>query len=372
MRNTLALLACLTPALALAQAPVRLATVKADHADLLAKPSDKPELFVTDRLPRGSTVQVVGEGPGGWVKVKPAAGSVSMIYERFLTPVSGNGKVRAVAAGAESVPVYVSSKIRTSEQPSVVGAEVKSGTILTCVGQPFQATDGSTCRWVLSPPGEVRYVRAADLQAAPPGPVIRAVGATPTDLKTPASALPIARTPSANKSQATEELWREAYTAHVNKRYEEAARLYEEAAGAAASTRPALAAHASREAQKLRAWLAAQSRASAFTTPGAASTSAQLRDPSPATTERERPTPVGVYRGRLRVAGWSIDGRPGYFLDVYVPGRLRQPGFYVTAGPGINLAAWAGRDVEVSGAPPAYRGDLRAYYLVATRIQLYR
>ena len=59
------------------------------------------------------------------------------------------------------------------------------------------------------------------------------------------------------------------------------------------------------------------------------------------------------------------------WLDIEVPGQLRQPGFYVSAGPGINLPAWAGRDVEVFGTP-AYRGDLRAYHLVANRIQLYR
>jgi hypothetical protein len=71
------------------------------------------------------------------------------------------------------------------------------------------------------------------------------------------------------------------------------------------------------------------------------------------------------------MAGWSIDGRPGYYLDIDVPGQLRQPGFYVTAGPGINLPAWAGKDVEVFGTP-AYRGDLRAYHLVTNRIQLSR
>src|SRR5262249_15875300 len=152
---------------------------------------------------------------------------------------------------------------------------------------------------------------------------------------------------------SAEQLWKEAFAAHSNRRYEEAARLYEETARAAFATRPALAEHASAQARALRAWLDSNNKASVFTASGGERPSAQLGSPSSGTGTGtgtgtpERTAPVGSYRGRLRTAGWSIDGRPGYYLDIDVPGQLRQPGFYVSAGPNINLPAWAGKDVEV-------------------------
>ena len=72
MRSAFVLL--LVPLVSPAQ-EARRATVKDETADLRALPSDKAESYVTNTVRRGTTLEVVGDASGGWVKVKPPPGS---------------------------------------------------------------------------------------------------------------------------------------------------------------------------------------------------------------------------------------------------------------------------------------------------------
>ncbi len=355
MTPALALLALTLP---LQDAP-RKAAVKAESAELRAGPSDSTQYHVTNTVRRGTTLEVLGEEPGGWLRVKPPPGSVTWINTASLNnTVPGQNKPVVGAAGA-TIPTYPGSEANLGRRPNVIGARVKPGFIAECIGSPERPDVDGTWVRIKPPPGEVRYVRAAALDGAT-GSFTPAPGAAASAVS--AGALPIARTPSANAAQTADELWRQAHAAHVARRHEEAAKLYEETAEAAKAN-PALAAHATAQARALRAWLASSAGSSFAPTSAGATLSAPGDTP--------RAQPVGVFRGTLRRAGWNIDGQRAYFLDVFVQGGIRQPGFYVTAGPGVDLAAFAGRDVELAGTP-VYRGELRAHHLVAGRIQLYR
>jgi hypothetical protein len=352
MRTVLALLALAAPVLA--QDAPRKAVVRADSAELRSGPSDAGKFPVTNRVPRGAALEVVGEATTpGWLRVTPPAGSHSWICTRFLKdPVPGKETFVSIPQG-DTAPSFPGSSVDFVTPPEQVGARLSAGTVVRCLaGAPVAGPDGMLIR--IEPPAkEVRYVRASALDGAAaagtftPTPT-PAPGATTS--AGPAGSLPPAKHPSANGPQTAEQLWQQAYQAHVNRRYEDAAQLYSDAADAAKSN-PQLAAAATEQARVLRAWLASVSSAPSY---------------SPGRAAEGRPTPVGNYKGRLRSAGW-LGGQRAYSLEVEVRGGLRQvAGFYVTAGPGVDLTAQVGREVELSGTP-VYRGEYRSYVLVAAR-----
>ena len=73
-----------------------------------------------------------------------------------------------------------------------------------------------------------------------------------------------------------------------------------------------------------------------------------------------------AYKGRLRSAGRAIEGQKTYVLEMEVGGYTR-PMAYTTGSPGVDLAPWVGKVVEVSG-PALYRGDIRTNYVTAMRV----
>lgn len=345
------------------EAPRR-AAVKVEMAELRVMPSERSEYHVTNRVPKGTVLEVVGEADGGWLKVKPPVGSATWINARYLRSPTAGRDSPIISAEGETVPTYPgSAEASLGRRPAIVGARLKVGSLVRCLANPQPPDMDGTGSWVAiaPPPGEVRYVKASALEAGSATFTPASPGASDTG-SAGAGSLPVARTPSANGGESAEELWKRAYSAHVSRRHEEAARYYEEAAAEASRSNPQLAAAASAQARALRAWLASNRTSSSFT-----ASTATLSPPG----ESPRAQPVGAYRGTLRRAGRDIDGQRTYYLDVHVQGGLRLPGFYVTGGPGVDLAPFAGRDVQLSGTP-LYRSDYRAYHLVAAHIQLYR
>src|SRR4051794_8899708 len=83
--GVLAVLALAVPAGA---APVPyVAVITQADAEVRSGPGAEASLYPTNRLQRGQRVEVVKELPGGWLEIKPPAGSFSWVNTRFIDPV---------------------------------------------------------------------------------------------------------------------------------------------------------------------------------------------------------------------------------------------------------------------------------------------
>ncbi|MDQ6908990.1 MAG: hypothetical protein M3176_19395, partial [Chloroflexota bacterium] len=51
--------------------------IASEAAEVRAKNSDNPEFYVTNRLRKGTPVEVTGEEAGGWLAIKAPEGSFS-------------------------------------------------------------------------------------------------------------------------------------------------------------------------------------------------------------------------------------------------------------------------------------------------------
>lgn len=152
------------------------ATVKVPEAEVRSGAGASDQLYSTNRLHKGDKVEVVRELEGGWLAIKPPAGSFSWINARFVQPLDAAKKTWVVVAHPEArVPLLLGSNIRTTK-PTVEGVSVVRGTQLRSVGPMKSADDG---RWlpVEPPPAEVRYLRAEavtrgalETATAPPAP----------------------------------------------------------------------------------------------------------------------------------------------------------------------------------------------------------
>jgi hypothetical protein len=142
------------------------ATVLTDGAEVRCKPGTEPAVYVTQKLARGSAVQVVERTKDGWLKIEPPLpGSYSWVNTRYLQPTKEQ-RVWLVNSADAPVTSLVGSWV-TKERPNVVGTTLKPGTQLIAIGGTLHENDGD---WlpVQPPPGEYRYVLAKDV-SAPPG-----------------------------------------------------------------------------------------------------------------------------------------------------------------------------------------------------------
>jgi hypothetical protein len=337
-----------------------------DNAEVRNGPSDAASFDVTNRLSRGQPVKVTGEMDGGWLRIKPPEGSFSWINMRYLQQVSPN-LPNYVVNGAASAPVIPGSSVIRDRRPGVIGQRMGPGSQVVSIGQPVTDMEGS---WMpIDPPaGEVRYIRAADVQrsgeSSPPGNSTLAAGAA-----APAPAGPVSRStaPSANAPPSPQALWQQAIDAERAGHWDEAIRLWAAVGGDLAGSNPAKSAEALQRARYLQGWRAslatapASSSFHATTHPGSAT--APLRPvPAPATPVSRGATPSSwpTYAGRLSRAGRAIEGRTAYRLEAQ-----GYPLMYVV-GAGIDLEPYVGRNVQLTG-PAEYNGDLRANFMSAAK-----
>jgi hypothetical protein len=372
------------------------AVVIQPQAEVRAGASFDARLYPTNRLQYGEKVQVLGDVPGGWLKIQPPAGSYSWINSRFVErgPDAAQSVWIVKTDPEAGAPVYVGSELQKG-RPNIEGCRVTRGHLLRSVGPVWsdrEHPEEGTWLPIESPPGEVRYLRAEAVMrtASPPPEPMRSSVAAVTVARPggPApAALPLA-VPTASP-QAT---WARAQEAERDGKEAEAIDLYQRVALDIASP-PELAAQARDRAQ----WLRDAQRNPTSVRPPAypagdlppfdASANARTYTPRTTTTPMVRLAPpcgpsgeaclpapaapaiqpAAYYSsgpGRLRRAGRLLDGKTAYVLDGG-PGRLP---LYVTAQSGIDLEPYVCRKVEIVG-PSIYRGDLRANYMTASRVQ---
>lgn len=143
----------------------RPAWVAVDQAELFVEPDEASA--TTNRLRKGRRLEVVREGPGGWLAVEPPPGSFSWV-DRDAIEDLGDGRARVV-------------RERAAVRPGVEGASLPAGlwTIVPRGGElelldlaPLVLRQADGTRRVLyavrPPPGELRHIRSEDVTRVDP------------------------------------------------------------------------------------------------------------------------------------------------------------------------------------------------------------
>jgi hypothetical protein len=138
----------------------------------------------------------------------------------------------------------------------------------------------------------------------------------------------------------------------------EAIRLYSALGARTVSSHPQISTAALQRA----AWLQTATRP-----PAAPATTVSSSRTAASSTFQPAASPGG-YRIRLARAGWSIDGKPTYRMDVLHRGIYEPAGYAVSGGPQVQLEPWLGRDAEVTGTL-WYHGPSRGNVLTVNGIK---
>jgi hypothetical protein len=394
------------------------AVVVQPEAEVRCLPGDNPQqAYVTNRLRRGDTVQVLHVADNGWLAIRPPEGSVSWINTRFVQRISPNYPDNWVVCVHQDVkaPVLIGSEQQPGVRPTVEGARLPLGAQVHSVGRRQVDEEGS---WLLiePPPGEVRYVRAEAVQrtAGPPAPA--AVAAAPPQpavlppfaaAAAPAPAAGVAARPAAPLQASPAPVnvdahWLLGLQAEQQNRIAEAISWYRQVAAEAAQSNPDLARRADQRALWLQQAFSNPNARAGVVPPGPgvearfspAAGQGRLAQPAAARPPTVRLAPPGGEGspnaaaapqpqqaawapgrdplgypasgpGRLRRAGLSLDGRQAYVLESSVQ---NCPRLYVVPQAGVDLEPYVNQGVELFG-PAVYRGDLRANYMTAVRVQ---
>jgi hypothetical protein len=355
------------------------ATVMVTEAEVRCGASDKPEMYATNRLAKGETVQVVKELDGGWLAIKPPRGAFSWINARNLDKIAPATWMVHTTDDAR-VPVLYGTSLR-SEKPTVESAKLANGAQVVALEAPRSTEDGN---WLpIEPPStEVRYIRASEV-AHVPAPAGGSPPSNNSDAKFAVRPAESANCPPAEHAAPVSALkppetenggnpgWLAAQEAEKAGNLDLAIRLYDELGQRTANTDHDLAMQCHNKAY----WLRQRSRGAVVAGYGGGTTAQNRIYPVPAAPVnhsvtcyvRQPACPPCPYEqhttsGRLRLAGRSLDYKRTYALENN--GLLMT---YVTAQPGIDLESYKDRNVEVSG-PGYYRGDVRANYLMASRV----
>lgn len=179
------------------------ATVSATNAVVHAAPSS--HAYATDRLPRGTVIEVYRLDPGGWCAVRPPEGSFSLVPLDSLSPTDDPLVAQVVRDGAKA---WVGTRIANREDP-LWQVRLKAGEFVELMKpwDEIQAADG----WaIVAPPaGEFRWIHERELQreAAPTSVVIADAPRAPQGLpQTPTPETPAEQMADSNspRGSATE------------------------------------------------------------------------------------------------------------------------------------------------------------------------
>jgi hypothetical protein len=374
--------------------------VKDAEAEVRCQPSTKAEMYATNRLRRGDSIEVVEELPGGWLKIRPPRGSFSWINVNNLYHIAPN-QPNEVITTDEPAPVYIGSEVQKG-RPTVVGARLKRGTQVRSIGRPLagdSTAPGEAGPWmpIEAPEGEFRYIRAeavakdrpaVDTVAAARAPNGAPAGSTFTPL---GGALVSATAPPASNAITpvpdVQALYGRALEAERAGNLHDAILLWEQVTATLQNQgRTQEAGRYAARARELRQapqggslTLPSETR---YPTPAGQRTDPTVRLAAPPGTTPSAGTPANSGPGTLTARGSAASGLPSSG-----PGRLRRAGraveyqrtyvlendqglplLYVAPAPGLDLEPYVNHNVELFGHA-AYRGDIRAYYMTVARVQ---
>jgi hypothetical protein len=330
--------------------------------DVRAGPSD--QYYVTNRLTRGSTVEVVAlptSANPGWLAIKPPQGSRSWINNKYLRqPANGpTGYVDATPFNADGAPVQpVGLDLTQEKELSFVKLSNGAQPVLF-PGTPKSDHDGKNTWLAIEPPAaEVRYIPATAVSQN----MVQRTSADETGFA-----------PSAGVS----------YVAQGDEFLKKAREAY------ATGVRSSDQAQSSAARSRLAALDGAMPQV-AFQSPGFPANNAFPANNNPAPPRVNLNMPSGQLTG-ANTALYTTAGQPAGpaqwtrwgNLKKTALGRVDQPMYrleddrgtplgYAVAGPGLTLEPYVGQLVCLYGAT-AYRSDdvaMRGNYTIVTQLAL--
>lgn len=143
----------------------RTATIAADYATVHCGPA--ADAYVTARLPKGETVEVIRLDPDGWFAIRPPAGSHGWVSARFVRPILNAAAIEVRSSQAvawigsidpQDTDLRWQIHLEVGEQLVVLGHETRR----TYPEGPIEP------HYRIAPPqGELRWVKAAEIQPLP-------------------------------------------------------------------------------------------------------------------------------------------------------------------------------------------------------------
>jgi hypothetical protein len=206
------------------------ATVVVPEVEVRSLPSGSANSYPTSKLRQGSIVEVVEEKEGGWLAIKPPAGSFSWVQTRFLERPYPNAPSGVILG--DGVEVRLGSSV-VDRKPDVFQVRLQRGAQVVILNQP-KAYDDETGGWVtIQPPEkEVRFIPAEAVK--PAGPVQTVSSAPPGGTPVfPGGQLTGSGAPSADSAATShlhapveDPLWLQAKQAEREGKFVEAENLY--------------------------------------------------------------------------------------------------------------------------------------------------
>jgi hypothetical protein len=353
------------------------ATIKVPDAEVRSGHGTGPELYATNRLKYGDTVEVTRELDDGWLEIKPPARSFSWINARMVEPLSGN--VWAVKGEpGQAVSVLYGSALRDAK-PTVEATKVPFGSQVVSIGKKMAADDGM---WlpIEPPPSERRYVLATAVArpsggtktpSAPPAPIYDNPGVK-TSLPAQPTEGPSVTIAEAQKAESAGDygtasrLWEELAKTYAKTNYDMALNCHEHSLYLRDRISAVAGGRLGQPDNRFRPLPASTNCYPASSVPCAPpNTSRSYSVNGAADPGRDSPPPPQSDKnvGRLRSAGWAIDNRKTYRLETS-DGR---PLMYVLPQLNLDLEPFVGKNVELQGAVE-YRTAVRAHCLLATAV----
>jgi hypothetical protein len=142
------------------------ATVVVPEVEVRCLPSASANSYPTGKLPQGASVEVLEEKEGGWLAIKPPAGSCSWVQTRFLMRPYPNAPSGVILGEGVEVRVGCNNPDR---KPDVFQVRLSRGAQVVILNQP-KAYEDETGVWVMiqPPDKEVRYIPANAARAVGP------------------------------------------------------------------------------------------------------------------------------------------------------------------------------------------------------------
>jgi SH3-like domain-containing protein len=399
------------------------ARVKANEAVVRSGPSLDAKIYPTNGLKRGEIVQVAKEGDDGWLQILPPAGSFSWINQRYIEQASDKS-ANTWMVSEDNAQVFYGSSL-WKEQPNIVSAKLRRGTLLTSIGRKFTRPNAEGV-WlpIKPPPSEVRYIQAKDVEkddgntpegtlvkatpaargqeGEPPDPDLPPSGRELADPQSKVSPVPSQAAPAATgtiaEAQRAErlgdrdkaiKLWIEVGRDYEKKNnlalrdqcYSRADWLKQQGRTA----RPQNYCYTPCSQVQPRCWpgtmdgrgsavptsrlqpVPVQTASNVYSAPVATQpvTWNPVGSPPAVDPVRSNPAPTSnVQRGYLTSASKNVDGKQAYLLQSPAGGLI----CYVVGEPGVELERYVRASVDVEGVI-TYRTDLRSNLMRAVSIK---
>jgi hypothetical protein len=373
-------LALLLVAGARGQTPPYEATIALAEVEVRSGPSASTQFYPTIKLRQGAPVKVLRE-ESGWLAIAPPPGSFSWVNARLIEVHPNEPSAHIVT----EAPVLIGSSL-SNATPTVSQVKLDKGTqVMILDPKPFTPPGqeaGGVWYMIAPPPREVRYIPREAIKVAS---TVESVSAAPP--APGASATPGWPTPggvAASVAAGGGDLWAQAEQMERAGNIPRAIELYTQLARQVIDSDHALAMRCFNRIQFLRDG-----------NRGSAPAGYQVGRPSEASTapadNRLVPTPTGNVPaqptaqtqvgynatppaaagmqssgpGRLRRAGFLVDGKQAYVLE----NSQGRPLLYATGQGNMTLDPYLNRGVELWG-PLIYRGDLRTNYMTVNHVVL--